>query len=250
MRIDKAIVMFAEERGLELSLVPKSVRSYIYALRGVFRAVLEDEVQSLTIEHLRPLLATQRRTVGDNTYATRLGVSVFLFDYRGYGRSEGQVSEKGTYRDAEAALAYLESRQDVDQEKIVFFGRSLGCAVAVDLASRHPPYALILESPFTSISDMAKRVVPLLLIGALLRTKYNSLSKISGISAPLLVLHGDRDEVVPIESGQQLYQAANEPKKFYTIPDAGHNDTYIVGGEEYFAALRQFLAGLVEKTSQ
>jgi fermentation-respiration switch protein FrsA (DUF1100 family) len=185
-----------------------------------------------------------------NILQARLGVSVFLFDYRGYGRSEGRVSEKGTYRDAEAALAYLESRPDVDHEKIVFFGRSLGCAVAVDLASRHPPYALILESPFTSISDMAKRVVPLLPIGTLLRTKYNSLSKISGISAPLLVLHGDRDEVVPIESGQQLYQAANEPKKFYTIPDAGHNDTYIVGGEEYFAALRQFLAGLVEKASQ
>ena len=180
----------------------------------------------------------------------RLGVSVFLFDYRGYGRSEGQVSEEGTYLDAEAALAYLRSRQDVDQGKIAFFGRSLGCAVAVDLASRRRPYALILESPFTSISDMAQRTVPLIPIGALLRTKFDSLSKIDGISAPLLILHGDRDEVVPIELGRQLYEAANEPKKFYTIPNAGHNNTYMLGGEEYFAVLRRFLAELVEKTSQ
>jgi fermentation-respiration switch protein FrsA (DUF1100 family) len=180
----------------------------------------------------------------------RLGVSVFLFDYRGYGLSEGQVSEDGTYLDAEAALAYLRSRQDVDRGKIVFFGRSLGCAVAVDLASRRRPHGLILESPFTSISDMAKRTVPLIPLGALLRTKFDSLSKIDGISAPLLILHGDRDEMVPIELGQQLYEAANEPKEFYTIPGAGHNDTYVVGGEEYFAVLSRFLAGLAEKTGQ
>lgn len=185
-----------------------------------------------------------------NILRDQLGVSVFIFDYRGYGLSEGQVSEDGIYLDAEAALAYLRSRQDVDRGKMVFFGRSLGGAVAVDLASRRRPHALILESPFTSISDMAKRVVPLVPIGALLRTKFDSLSKIDGISAPLLILHGDRDEVVPIELGQQLYEAANEPKEFYTIPGAGHNDTYVVGGEEYFAVLRRFLAGLVEKNSQ
>ena len=131
----------------------------------------------------------------------------------------------------------------------MLFGRSLGCAVAVDLASRHQPYALILESPFTSISDMAKRAVPLFPVGVFLRTKYDSLSKIGGVSALLIILHGDQDEVVPIELGLRLYQAANEPKEFYTIIGAGHNDTYIAGGEEYFAELRRFLAGLVERTS-
>ena len=137
-----------------------------------------------------------------------LGVSVFLFDYRGYGRSDGRVSEEGTYRDAEAALSYLWSHRDVDPEKIVLFGRSLGCAVAVDLASRHQAYALILESPFTSISDMAKRAIPLLPIGVLLRTKYDTLSKIGGIAGPLLILHGGQDEVVPIELGLQRLQKA------------------------------------------
>ncbi len=179
----------------------------------------------------------------------KLGVNVLIFDYRGYGRSEGEVSEEGTYLDAEAALAYLRSRLDVGRGKVVFFGRSLGCAVAVDLASRHRPYALILESPFTSISDMAKRTVPMLPHDTLISTKFDSISKISGISVPLLVLHGDRDEVVPIELGQQLYEEANEPKEFYTIHGAGHNDAYVAGGEEYFSTLCQFLTKLGENAN-
>ena len=97
----------------------------------------------------------------------QLGVNVFLFDYRGYGQSQGEVSEEGTYRGAEAALDYVLSRQDVDPDKIVFFGRSLGGAVAVELATKRPPFALIMESPFTSISEMAKRVIP----GAMIRRK-------------------------------------------------------------------------------
>jgi fermentation-respiration switch protein FrsA (DUF1100 family) len=96
---------------------------------------------------------------------------------------------------------------------------------------------------------MAKRVAPLLPVGAILRTKYDSLSKIGDISAPLLLLHGDQDDVVPIELGLRLYKAANEPKEFYSIIGAGHNDTYIAGGEEYFTELSRFLAVLAERTS-
>ncbi len=184
-----------------------------------------------------------------NMLREKLSVNIFIFDYRGYGHSEGEVSEEGIYLDAEAALAYLRSRPDVDRGKVVFFGRSLGCAVAVDLASRRRPYALILESPFTSISDMAQRTVPALPIGTLITTKFDSVSKISSISVPLLVLHGDRDAVVPIELAQQLYEEANEPKKFYTIHGASHNDTYIAGGAEYFSTLRQFITELGEKAN-
>ena len=174
----------------------------------------------------------------------RLGVNVLLFDYRGYGRSSGRPSEKGTYRDAEAALKYLRSRPDIDSRKIVFFGRSVGCAVAVELATRHEPYGLILESPFTSLADMAKRAFPFLPVGFLVRGKYDSVSRINHISAPLLVLHGDRDDIVPIELGRRLFEAADEPKTFYTIAGAGHNDTYDEGGEPYLAALERFLQGL------
>jgi hypothetical protein len=175
-----------------------------------------------------------------------LGVGVFLFDYRGYGRSNGTPSEQGTYRDAEAALAYVLSRPEVDAERIVYFGRSLGAGVAVELATRRPPFALILESPVPSIAELARRHYPFLPIGGLLRTKYDSLSKIADVRAPLLVLHGDRDDVVPFESGRKLFEAAGEPKRFYTIRGAGHNDTYVVGGREYFRALREFVEGLQE----
>lgn len=175
-----------------------------------------------------------------------LGVSVLLFDYRGYGRSQGTASEEGTYRDAEAALAYLRSREDIDPGKIVLFGRSLGAAVAVELATRHRPYGLVLESPFLSIQDMARRSHPFLPVASLLRTKYDSKAKIQKVEAPVLVLHGDRDEIIPFEAGRRLFEEAKEPKKFHAISGAGHNDTYVVGGKDYFSVLRRFVEGLTE----
>ncbi len=173
----------------------------------------------------------------------RLALNIFIFDYRGYGRSQGRPSEKGTYRDAQAALAYLHSRPDVDPETTLFFGRSLGSAIAVDLATKQKCLALILESPPTSLMGMMKAIFPSLPPDRL-PIKYDSLSKIKDINVPLLILHGDRDEVVPYRLGRKLFEAANEPKRFYTIENAGHNDTYIVGGEGYITALRDFIEDL------
>jgi fermentation-respiration switch protein FrsA (DUF1100 family) len=149
-----------------------------------------------------------------------------------------------TYRDAEGVLAYLRGRQDLAHTKFVYFGRSLGTAVAIELARRHPPAGMILETPFTSIKDMAHAILPLLPIGGLLRTKYDSLSKIREVRVPLIILHGDRDEVVPYEQGRRLFEAANEPKSFFTIRGARHNDTYIVGDRPYFSAWARFLGSL------
>ena len=171
----------------------------------------------------------------------RLGVNIFIFDYRGYGRSEGRASEKGIYMDAEAALSYLRTRDDIDHSKIVLFGRSLGCAVAVEVAASRETYAVILESPFTSTRAMARRSYPLLPLGLLITTRLDSLAKIDKVRAPLLVLHGDADQTVPIELGRELFDAANEPKRFHVIEGADHNDTYLVGGDAYFGALRQFI---------
>ncbi len=172
----------------------------------------------------------------------RLGASVFIFDYRGYGRSEGTPSEKGTYLDAEAAMSYLRSREDVDENKLVLFGRSLGCAVAAETARANDVYALILESPLTSVQRLAGRVYPWLPgIGRLATTKYDTLSKIKDVRAPVMVIHGDRDEVVPFDMGEEIFAAANAPKRFYAIEGAGHNDTYVVGGPAYFDALKEFL---------
>jgi hypothetical protein len=178
----------------------------------------------------------------------QVGVNIFIFDYRGYGRSHGKVSEAGTYTDGEAALSYLHSRKDVDPNSIVFFGRSLGAAVAVELANRGPCQGLILETPFASIRDMARAAFPLLPIGGLLRTKYDTVEKVKKIKCPLLVLHGDQDEIVPFSQGRKVFEAAPEPKEFYVIPGAHHNDTYIVGGRAYFAALKRFIESLPRRS--
>lgn len=171
----------------------------------------------------------------------RVPLNIFIFDYRQYGKSEGKVSEQGTYTDANAALEYLLSRRDVDHEKIVFFGRSLGSAVAVDLAIKEKCCGLILETPFTSMKELARTLFPYIPVGYILQAKYDCITKIRDVKVPVLILHGDRDELVPIEQGKTLYEAANEPKEFYTIPGATHNDTYIVGGEEYFEVIKRFV---------
>lgn len=164
-----------------------------------------------------------------------------MVDYREYGRSEGEVSEKGTYKDALSSFDYLSNRPELDSEKIFVFGQSLGAAVAVELAVQRRIFGLILEAPFTSIKDMAKEVLPWLPIGGLLSTKYDNLSKIDQILSPILILHGDQDGTVPYSHGLRLFEAAPQPKTFHTINGAGHNDTYIIGGPTYFETIVRFI---------
>ena len=173
----------------------------------------------------------------------RLGVNILIIDYRGYGLSEGSPNEQGTYLDAEAAVAHALSRPGVDPERLVLFGRSLGCAVAAEMALRHDVYAVVLESPFTSVSAMARRAYAFLPgLGLLVGNLYDTLGKTARIEAPVMVLHGDSDEIVPFEMGREVFEAAQEPKRFYRIRGAGHNDTYAVGGAPYLDALGSFLA--------
>lgn len=170
-----------------------------------------------------------------------VAANIFIFDYRGYGRSEGRAFEDGTYLDGEAALDLVCNRLGADAGKTVLFGRSLGAAVAAEMANRYAVQALILESPFISIPEMARVVLPFLPIGSLLKTRYDIRAKIPTVKAPVLVLHGDRDEVVPFAHGRSVFDAAPEPKKFFTIVGAGHNDTYQVGGQVYFQQLKEFI---------
>jgi uncharacterized protein len=174
---------------------------------------------------------------------SRLQLSVLLFDYRGYGRSEGSPDEAGTYRDARAAYGWLREHGQAP-DRIVIFGESLGAAVALELALDAPARALVLESPFTSIPDMARAAYPFLPVWPLVRTRYDNLSKVGRLRMPLLVLHGDRDTLVPFAQARRLFEAAPEPKRFFAIPGASHNDTYIVGGEPYWRAIAEFLDGL------
>lgn len=171
----------------------------------------------------------------------KVKVNIFIFDYRGYGRSQGRASEPGTYLDAEAALELVSKRFGADPKRIILFGRSLGAAVAAEMALHFQSQGLILESPFASVREMARAILPLLPIGPLLKTRYDTEEKIRKIKTPLLVLHGDRDEVVPFAQGKIVFAAAPEPKTFFTISGAGHNDTYRVGGDRYFEQLKNFI---------
>ena len=171
----------------------------------------------------------------------RLGVSFFIFDYRGYGRSAGRPSEPGLYQDAQDALAYLRSREDVNPERIVYYGKSLGGAVASHLAIQNPPYRLILESTFTSTPDMARVQFPFLPLRPFLYTRYSNRQHLAAIHAPVLIIHGDRDEQVPVQHADTLYAVANEPKQLYIVRGADHDDVYHFGGERYLETFAEFL---------
>lgn len=170
----------------------------------------------------------------------RLGVTVLLLDYRGYGRSEGRPSERGVYADARAGLSYLVDTLGFPERRVVLFGRSLGGAVAVDLARGRPLAGVILESTFPSVSAMARKLFGFG-GGPFTRGRFDALARIGELRCPLLYFHGDRDEVVPFELGRALFDAAPEPKAFETIAGAGHNDTLAVGGWPYLLRIGAFL---------
>jgi fermentation-respiration switch protein FrsA (DUF1100 family) len=174
------------------------------------------------------------------------GSSVLMLDYRGYGKSSGRPSEQGLYRDSEAGFICLLGK-GYRAEQIILHGESLGTAVAIDLASRRPCAALILEAPFTSASDVAATVVPVL--GPLLVRSFNSLPKIRWIRVPKFFVQGDRDEVIPLRLGQQLFAAAQEPKTFWVIPGARHNDILETAGAEYRRRLKAFYETLINPHS-
>jgi fermentation-respiration switch protein FrsA (DUF1100 family) len=169
-----------------------------------------------------------------------LNLSVFIFDYRGYGKSEGTPTEKGTYLDAEAAWDYLIKIKGKQPEKIVVFGRSLGGAVAGDLALRKNPAGLIIESSFSSLPDIGKKYYPLLPVSLLSRFKYDTISKIGRINCPKLIIHSPEDEVVPYDHGITLFENALPPKYFLGIR-GGHNDGFFISGSLYTDGLRKFL---------
>lgn len=168
------------------------------------------------------------------------GLQVFIFDYRGYGMSTGTPSETGLYTDGLAAYDYLVEKRGISPGQIVLFGRSLGAAVAIDMALRKEASSLIMESAFTSTRDMAKSIGLFRLISFFLPPHYNTLEKISRVDIPKLIVHGERDEIVPFSMGQRLFEAAKMPKYFYPLKNAGHNDTYVEGGEEYFRIITAF----------
>lgn len=176
------------------------------------------------------------------------GLNLFAFDYRGYGESEGAPSEDGLYRDAEAAYRYLRDSLGVSPDRIVLFGHSLGSAVAVELARRVPAAGLILDGALTSVPDRGQELYPVFPVRWLAASRYDSREKIGRLALPKLFLHAERDEVIPIEHGRRLYQAAAPPKRFVALA-GGHADAFEADSAVYFGEIRRFVTELGGRAS-
>jgi len=168
-----------------------------------------------------------------------LGYSVFVFDYRGYGKSEGRPSESGFYEDAIAAYKYLNEDKRFPAENIIFYGASIGGAVGIDLAQKVKAKALITEDTFTSISDMARITYPFI-PKFFISTKFDSISKIKNVDCPKLIIHSADDEMIPFAMGKKLYEEAAEPKEFLEI-SGFHNEAYFLSEEQIKNGIQSFI---------
>ncbi len=170
-----------------------------------------------------------------------LGFAVLIIDYRGYGQSGGSVSEHGTYLDAEAAWRYLTIERRVAEREIVIFGRSLGAAIAAHLAAKYRPKAVILESGFTSVADMAGELYPIFPARWLTRIEYRTKDALKAVGSPVLIIHSVDDDIIPFHHGEALFETANEPKSFLEIR-GNHNEGFLISGKTYIDGIGAFLA--------
>ena len=160
------------------------------------------------------------------------GLDLLLVDYRGYGQSTGRPSEEGLHLDARASLAALRAGDRVDPQRVVYMGESLGAAVALRLALESPPLACVLQSAFTSLRDVGREHYPAAL-ASLAGAAYPSRERIARLSVPVLILHGEDDDIVPVAHARTLFAAAPEPRRLHIVPGAGHNDLVSAMGASY-----------------
>lgn len=168
-----------------------------------------------------------------------------LFDYRGYGLSTGSPTQEGLLKDGEAVAEFVEKTLGVPRERLVYFGQSLGSGVAVLLAEKRSPARLILESAYPSLAAVAAHHYPFLPAGLLMRDRFESGKAIQQVSCPVLFLHPELDEIIPISLGRALFDRTRAPKTFFSIPGARHNDAFDVAPEEHLSAIRDFLPGAI-----
>jgi protein-L-isoaspartate(D-aspartate) O-methyltransferase len=218
---------------------------------------LELDAWFLPLDHSppRPTVIVFNGNAGNRAHRIELGdalrargFQVLLVDYRGYGGNPGAPSERGLAADSRAARAYVASREDVDASRLVYFGESLGAAVAAELATEFPPAALILRSPFTSMSDVGQHHYPVLPVRLLVRDRFATIDRVRRLESPLLVIAGDEDRIVPFEQSQRVYASAPEPKELVVIAGADHNDLELLAGDEMLDAIARFVAAQAQPT--
>ncbi|MHC4478642.1 MAG: alpha/beta hydrolase [Planctomycetota bacterium] len=178
-----------------------------------------------------------------------LGLSCFIFDYRGYGQSRGSPSEQGTYQDAAAAYKYLTDEKKIQRSDIIILGRSLGASIAAQLAGKSEPAALIIESGFTSYADIGKEFYPYMPVRWFAAFSYNTADYVRDVRCPVMIIHSRNDEIVPFEFGLELYEIANEPKEFVEIYGS-HSDGFLVSGDIYKKAWTKWMRFLLEYDAQ
>ena len=171
------------------------------------------------------------------------GFNVLLFDYRGFGDSTGAPTEAGLVADARAVRTYVLGTIGIDPQRLVYFGESLGAAVATSLAAASAPAALILRSPFTSMTDVGRHHYPILPVRILLRDRYDSIGAIERVHAPVLVIAGDRDAIVPVDQSRRLFERIASRKRLLVVPGADHNDAELLYGAAMMNAIVEFIGG-------
>lgn len=172
-----------------------------------------------------------------------LGLNVFIFDYRGYGNSQGRPSEQGTYMDAQAAWAYLTNEKSISQDQIIVFGRSLGGPIAARLTLINDPRGLIIESSFTSLPELGAEIYPFFPVRYLSRFKYPTREYVKEITTPILVGHSLKDNLIPFHHGKQIFEAAREPKYWMEMM-GDHNIGFIETGDQYLEEVNSFLESI------
>jgi len=177
------------------------------------------------------------------------GFGVLLVEYRGYGGNPGTPTEAGLIADGRAAVAYVAARPDVDADRLVYFGESLGAAVAIAVAVERPPAALVLRSPFSSLPEVASVHYPFLPASLLLWDRYPNLARIREVAVPVLVVAGSADRTVPVAQSRRLYEAAAAPKAFVTIPGADHDDPELTAGDRLVGEVAAFLEDVLPPRS-
>lgn len=236
---EKALLTTPDEMGLSYEDVRITAPDGV-ALHGWFIPAASAEPPLAHVLFLHGNAGNISHFLEKTAPLVKQGLSVFMLDYRGFGLSQGRPGEQGLFLDARTAYDYLTSRPGVSPDQVIIHGFSLGGGVASELALTAPARALIMESTFTSIRDMAHTMIPIL-PRFLVSPLFQSLDKMPRLALPTFFIHGDRDQTVPHWMGRKLYEAHPGPKRLYIVPGAGHTDTDLIGGSEYYRRLLDFI---------